>query len=196
MRKLRLGIIAEDETDYLTLRELILRSFKFFLPTGIQVSITGKYGGGCGKVRRKAAAWARVMNAEGVNIFILVHDLDRWKETNALNDISKLEKTLKEIPFPKNCKSHICIPIEEIEAWFWSDLNTIKTVGRGKGKHSISPHNISKPKEKLIKLSYDEGKKPLYDTNDNPKLAKILDLTVCRNSCTAFDGLINFLIGL
>jgi len=88
---------------------------------------------------------------------------------------------------------HICIPIEELEAWFWSDPEVIKYIGRGKGKAEANPHKISKPKEKLIKLSEGGNRKPRYSTNMNAELADMLNLELCADRCPAFKGLIKFL---
>jgi Domain of unknown function (DUF4276) len=137
------------------------------------------------------------MAEEGCNAFIIVHDLDRNPKNNSLNDEKKLLKDLE-----LNCsnltgiKKYICIPIEELEAWFWSDPEVVKYVGRGKGKANPNPHLIIKPKEELIKLSIGENRKPRYSTNMNVELAQRLNLELCATRCPSFKNLLDFLQSL
>ena len=93
------------------------------------------------------------------------------------------------IAVPSGLTSLICIPVEELEAWFWSDPAIVEEIGRGKGKAHPSPHLIAKPKEALIRLSMAGDKKPRYSTNDNPRLAEKLALDVCAGRCRAFREL-------
>jgi len=94
------------------------------------------------------------MSNEGCNAFIIVHDLDRNPQNNALNDEEKLRKTLeKSTSEVGSINKHICIPIEELEVWFWSDPDVIRHVGRGRGEAKLNPCLITKPKEQLISLS-------------------------------------------
>jgi hypothetical protein len=92
------------------------------------------------------------MAQAGCNAFIIVHDLDRNPENNSLNDESELRRKLESSSSVVNNK-YICIPIEEMEAWFWSDPTVIQHIGKGKGKAQVNPDGISQPKEKLIELS-------------------------------------------
>ncbi len=134
---------------------------------------------------------------KGYDAVILLHDLDRWKELGVHKDRESLYQKLANIPVPSNIKQFICIPIEELEAWFWCDQNIIDKLARGKSKekpHS-SPHKIVKPKEKLIELSGKYGR-PFYDTNMNKELAAILDLELCSQTCPAFQGLKDFILSL
>jgi Domain of unknown function (DUF4276) len=90
-------------------------------------------------------------------------------------------------------KRHICIPVEELEAWFWSDPDVVRYVGQGKGEAKVNPHLIIKPKEELIKLSLGANKRPRYSTNMNVELAEILNLELCATRCPSFKNLLNFL---
>ncbi len=195
-KDVKIGIIAEDETDINAFREIIQRVFIEKSNKKYRAVIKGRQDGGCGKIVTKATAWARELFDKGYSNIIVVHDLDRLKITNALRDINQLKLELAKIKFPSNCSNFICIPIEEMEAWFWSDDNIIHKISKGKGKAHLTPELIIKPKEKLIKLSRDKGKKPLYDTNDNEIYAKILDLDKCRTRCPSFDSLVKFLLTL
>jgi Domain of unknown function (DUF4276) len=135
------------------------------------------------------------MAKAGCNAFIIIHDLDRNPENNSLNDESKLRAKLESSSSVVTNK-YICIPIEEMEAWFWSDPEVIKYIGKGKGSAKSSPHMISQPKEKLIELSKGENRKPRYSTNMNVELAEMFDLEICADRCSSFKDLVAFLKSL
>jgi hypothetical protein len=127
----------------------------------------------------------------------IIHDLDRNPANGSLNDEAKLRTNLeKSIAKFDKIEKHICIPIEELEAWFWSDPEVIKYIGGAKAKAHPNPQSITKPKEKLIELSRGENRKPRYSTNDNVKLAEMLDLDLCSQSCSSFRKLREFLDSL
>jgi hypothetical protein len=84
--------------------------------------------------------------------------------------------------------------VEEMEAWWWSDPNLVKRVGRGKGSAVASPHLMTSPKEALQRLSCDAGGKPLYSTNDNPTLAEAVNLELCAKKCPSFASLRDFFV--
>ncbi|WP_199694087.1 hypothetical protein [Sorangium cellulosum] len=99
----------------------------------------------------------------------------------------KLDRELAEVSeVADRC---ICIPIEEIEAWFWSDQAVLDDIGKGCGKASASPYNIIKPKEALRNLSVRAHRKAIYSTNDNPRLARMLDIDICAKRCESFRAL-------
>ena len=185
----RLGVLVEDETDCATIKELVRR----LLAPATHIGIHGRSGFGCSSLRRKAGSWIRELTARGCTGFILVHDLDRDPQSNALNDERRLRQALS--IHTESCNAHlICIPIEEIEAWFWSDPALVRKIGRGQGRDARQPHNIQQPKEALIRLSRDAGGRPLYSQNDNPKLASALDLDLCARRCPAFAELRAFVL--
>ena len=152
---------------------------------------------GCSTLKRKLSAKLRVMSNEGFNAFIIVHDLDRNPQNNSLNDEVKLRQTLQTaVSEGDSIYKHICIPIEELEAWFWSDPDVIKHVGRGRGEAATNPHLIKNPKGKLMALSAGENRKPRYSTNMNVELAEMLNLEICSDRCPSFKDLRNFLQSL
>lgn len=113
-----------------------------------------------------------------------------------LNELTILERELNDIPVPNGLIRHICIPVEEIEAWFFSSEKVLARIcGKPQSAHP-SPHRISQPKEKLIDLSRGANKRPRYSQNDNSKLAEDLDLAECAKRCLAFDLLNRFVLGL
>jgi Domain of unknown function (DUF4276) len=184
-----IALIAEDDTDCATLRKIVHRVL------GKETKTKKWASDGCSKLRRKLAAKLSVLSNEGCDAFIIVHDLDRNPENGSLNDEAKLRNTL-ESSASKVANRHICIPIEEIEAWFWSDPEVVQYIGKGKGTAKSNPHLISQPKEELIKLSIGENRKPRYSTNMNVELAEILDLEICAERCSSFSALVRFLQSL
>jgi Domain of unknown function (DUF4276) len=184
------GVLAEDDTDCAAVGVLVRRAAREVSEASIGLK---KYSGsGCGKLRRKAEPQMKAMAREGCAAAILVHDLDRNPDNGQLNDEAALRAQLEAIAAPAGMVRLICIPVEEIEAWFWSDPAVVEEIGRGKGKAHPSPHLIAKPKEALIKLSMAGDKKPRYSTNDNLKLAEKLDLDLCARRCRAFHQLRGF----
>jgi len=125
--------------------------------------------------------------AAGCTSIVVLHDRDR-------EDEAELRAVLAAIPVPTSVQSLICIPVEELEAWFWADQRVIERVGRGKGKALAEPHRLADPKGALLRLSRDEGKKPLYSVNDNKDLAEVFDLAACEQRCRAFRDLRQFVL--
>jgi Domain of unknown function (DUF4276) len=184
-----IALIAEDDTDCDTIRKIVHRVL------GKQTKTKKWSSGGCSKLRRKLTANLSTLTKAGCNAFIIVHDLDRNPENDTLNDEVKLRKIL-ESAASKVTNKCICIPIEEIEAWFWSDQEVVHHIGQGKGNAKPNPHLISQPKEKLIELSKGENRKPRYSTNMNVELAEMLNLEICADRCSSFRDLIDFLQSL
>ena len=186
-----IALIAEDETDCNTVRTIIHRVL------GKSVRTKRWASKGSSILRSKLEPKLKLLSAKGCDAFIIIHDLDRNPQNNSLNDEKKLRKILEDLSscIPGSNK-HICIPVEELEAWFWSDPKVVKYVGKGKGKENASPHLISRPKEALMKLSCGENRKPRYSTNMNNELAEMLDLAVCSARCSSFEKLLSFLRSL
>ena len=182
----RLGILAEDDTDCRTVEELVRRV------AAQNIGVEKRKAGGCAPLRRKAGAWMRELEGAGCSAVVVVHDIYRDPVSRQLKSVAKLREELVAQAAPTGILHLVCIPVEEIEAWFWSDPKVVKKVGRGTGAAHPSPHNIASPKEALQRLSRNAGNKPLYSTNDNPKLAKLLDLELCAKRCPAFAELAAF----
>jgi hypothetical protein len=181
------GVVAEDETDYKAIRVIIKRV------AGNSVGTRKRIGNGCSRIRAKAGVWLNQLAEEGCAHAIVLHDLDRNPLNQALNDEATLRADLHKACQGSSIRHLICIPIEELEAWFWSDPGVVKHVGRGTGAASASPHKVVSPKEELMRLSRGANKKPRYSTNDNEELAEMLDISLCRSRCISFDQLVGFL---
>lgn len=186
-----IALIAEDATDCDTVRKIVHRVL------GTSTKTKPWASNGCSTLKRKLSAKLKAMSNEGCNAFIIVHDLDRNPQNNSLNDEAKLRKTLeKSASEVGSINKHICIPIEELEAWFWSDPDVVRHVGRGRGEAKLNPYLVTKPKEQLISLSHGENRKPRYSTNMNVELAEMLNLELCSDRCPSFKNLLDFLKSL
>ncbi|MGK7933663.1 MAG: DUF4276 family protein [Microcystaceae cyanobacterium] len=182
------AILAEDQTDCKAVQIIVRRIL------GKETKIQLWSSKGCAKLKRKLAAQLKSLSAKGCNLFIIVHDLDRNPQNNTLNNETELRQCLDiEASKVKGINKHICIPIEELEAWFWSDPEVIKYVGKGKGKAHPNPSQITQPKEQLIRISRGGNRKPCYSTNDNEKLAERLDLELCSRRCPSLRNLLKFI---
>ena len=191
MSNLKIALIAEDNTDCEAIRTIVHRVL------GAEVTTKKWASKGCSSLTKKLRAKLKLLSSEGCNIFIVVHDLDRNPQNGSLNNEQALRSKLEELSSEiESLKKHICIPIEELEAWFWSDPEVIKYLGGEKGKAHPNPHEIKSPKEKLIELSVGENRKPRYSTNDNDKLATMLNLDLCSKKCSSFRELVKFLRSL
>jgi Domain of unknown function (DUF4276) len=191
MSKLRIALIAEDDTDCDVIRTIVHHVL------GKDVSTKKWSSKGCSTLRQKLAAQLSTLSKAGCNVFVVVHDLDRNPENGTLNDEAQLRKILEKLASDiEQSARHICIPIEELEAWFWADPKVIKCINKDKGKASANPQSLVRPKEALIKLSRDEKRRPRYSTNMNAELAKELDLELCAQRCESFRGLKQFLESL
>lgn len=183
------GVVAEDETDFRVARVLIRRLLR-----RNDVSIKTRVTNGCGKLEQKLPIWIAQLADEGCDAIVVLRDLDRNPLNNALNDEIATRYRLENVAVPDGVRCLVCIPIEELEAWFWSDPAVVQHVGRGLGKASSSPHMISRPKEELIRLSRKADKKPRYSTNNNERLAELLSLDLCAQRCSSFRSLREFVL--
>jgi hypothetical protein len=196
MADLELGVLAEDRNDCDVIRVLCRRILE---ERGIGPGswrLHPRAGKGCSKLRRNAERWLVELANRGCHAAIILHDLDRNPLNGELNDVVALERALSAISVPRKLTRLICIPAEEIEAWFFSSEKVLSRACGKPQKPHPSPHQIRRPKEKLIALSRDANKRPRYSENDNPKLAEDLDLVECARRCIAFDGLKRFVLGL
>jgi hypothetical protein len=180
----KLGIIAEDETDYEALR-IIAQRIVEKLPTERRV------GNGCSKILVKTPKWLPELRGVGCTHYAIVHDLDRDKDRNELRS-EKALRTQLQSKIPKGFATLICIPIEELEAWFWADGSLLSKLAKKPTEAARRPETIPLPKEKLIQLSRAGRTKPNYTTNDNAKLAAKLDLTLARKACPSLEAFCAF----
>jgi len=125
----------------------------------------------------------------GCSAIVLIHDLDQDAENSQPKNENELRAQLQRIPVPRGIDYLICIPAEELEAWFWADQATLERIAKGHAKASAAPHSIRSPKDALRRLSAKAHGKPIYSTNMNEELARDLDLEECARRCEAFREL-------
>jgi len=180
-----IGIIAEDESDYESSKTIIKR-----ITSRTNLSFKKAIGNGCGKIRRKALAYTIDLKKRGCDTVILMHDLDR-------RDLEELNKDLntKLIDSPISNKL-ICIPVEEIEAWFLSDPDGVKKSFSLKKKPKVkgNPETIVSPKEKLGELVYHCSEKNIYylNTKHNELLSSAVSIELMRQKCKSFEYFYSF----
>jgi hypothetical protein len=173
MTDLELGVLAEDQNDCDVVDVLCRR---ILLGGGIGPNawrLRRRAGKGCAKLRRKAAGWLAELAQQGCRAAIIVHDLDRNPLNGSLNELAVLKRELNVIPVLHGLIRHICIPVEEIEAWFFSSERVLaRACGKPQSAHP-SPDRISPPKETLIRMSRDASKRPRYSQNgDVPRVVE------------------------
>jgi hypothetical protein len=196
MAELQLGVLAESDSDCEVIRVVVRRIFEAKSDKPGSWRVHKRAGKGCAKLRQRAGRWLVELAESGCTAAVVVHDLDRNPANGSLNDVALLERELAAIPVPRKLKRLICIPIEEIEAWFFASEKALEKACGKPHKPHASPHLIARPKERLIDLSRGFNKRPRYSENDNPKLAEELDLAECTRRCPAFGALHEFVLGL
>ena len=103
---MKMGIIAEDDSDVAVLREITLTLLKPH-----RIGFRRFVGHGCGKFKRKCGAWARILVQGGCPWVAVLHDLDA-------NDERRLRAELTAAIAPAGARaSVVLIPRREIEAW-------------------------------------------------------------------------------
>lgn len=182
-----IGLIVEDNSDFESLSILIKR-----LTKKDNLKIRKVLSNGCGKLRRKALSYAENLYKKGCNMIILVHDLDRWNYNELYDELSnKFSGCPAEYSF-------ICIPIEEIEAWFLCDLQALKTTFNlvRLPKISGAPETIPSPKEKIGQLvkTYSNNSKLYLNTKHNVKLSEKVSIDQMISKCGSFKKFNDFVM--
>jgi hypothetical protein len=180
-----IGIIAEDNSDFETAKILIKR-----ILNRDNLSFKKAIGNGCGKLRRKALDYAIDLKNRGCDMLILIHDLDRNIHLKLIRD---LQKKIEDAPIDKK---FVCIPIEELEAWFLGDAEGIKDIFNLKRKPRFNglPETINSPKETLGEQIYlCSNKSTIFlNTKHNQKIAERICIDTVKQRCPSFDLLHSF----
>jgi len=187
---IKIGIIAEDNSDIAALFVLIERISKYPFKRE-------KYAAkGCGKLKLKCSKIANMWTSKkNVTHIIICHDLDG-------SDPSQYKKLMKHLRMKvSNVSGHknsicIVIPIQELEAWFLSDINGLAKIFSGLSIQNIpSPEAIQGPKEYIAKMSRDKKSKPRYiHTRHNAELAKSVNINKIFEKCPAFRPFYEFVL--
>jgi len=180
----RVGIIAEDDSDVAAAKVLIRR-----LAKRDSIGFKKFVGHGCGRIKRKCQSWAITLKIKGCRYLVLIHDLDR-------NNLDALRTDLDAALSPSPITPYlICIPVEEMEAWWLSDPQAIQKALNLKVTPEVKglPQSIASPKEYLGKLvrqcSYKT--KTYLNTEHNAKIAEYLSLSKAKK-CDSFIPLCDF----
>lgn len=175
-----IGVMAEDTSDVLVVESILGK----YLERN-EFTIKQFVGHGCGKLRQKCDSWAETLFKRGCEHVLLVHDLDKNKE-------SALRRLLRDkVPENRFPHSVIIIPVEELEAWLLSDPEAIKlTFSLPKSPKAIADCDaIRSPKDHLRRIVWDLGKKRYLNSIHNQKISENTSLENLRrcNSFAEFD---------
>ena len=194
-----IGLIVEDKSDadavtVLIHRILLAKSLGWDKEKGPYPGrrkpggVKYRSGKGCSGIDQKGGAWMHDLATRGATHVILVRDCDRNPANGALNCHVGIRSHLKKQCVPKGVERLICIPVEEIEAWWWSCPAALKIVARKDcDKQAMSnPNKKRRPKEALFRLSEGANRKPRYSQNDNLNVAGALNLDLCAKRCPSF----------
>jgi hypothetical protein len=180
----RVGIIAEDESDVDSVKVLMHR-----ISENHAIDVKKFVGKGCGRIKRKCRSWASTLKAKGCRCLILIHDLDR-------NDLVQLRQRIEDAVSPSPIQPYlICIPVEEMEAWWLSDPQAIKLALNLRKTPNVKghPEDIASPKERISALvrHYSDKTKVYMNTEHNAKIAVYLDLGKAKR-CHSFVPFFDF----
>lgn len=170
---MKVGLIAEDDSDIGVLREFTLSLIKPY-----KVGFSRFVGNGCGKLRRKCGAWAKNLVLRGCPCVVIVHDLDD-------NDEAELRRLLTRAIAPARARaSVVLIPKREIEAWLLYDGDAIAGAfgERKRPKLPGDPESLADPKRHLRDLVRTNYNKEYLNTVHNPVIAKKANTSRLRGS--------------
>jgi len=170
---MKMGIIAEDESDVGVLREVTLALLKPDV-----IGFCGRIGNGCGKLRRKCGIWAQNLVSQGCSWIVVVHDLDE-------NNEQQLRTKLSLAIAPARAKaSVVLIPKREIEAWLLYDASAIAAAFRERKPPRVpgNPEALVDPKKHLRDLVRKKYDREYLSTIHNQLIAKHINLALLKKS--------------
>lgn len=170
-----LGIIAEDLSDVAVMRKLTAK----VLPESA-FSVKHFVGNGCGKLKRKCAAWADALRRRGCSHIVVVHDLDEADEAELR---LLLERTISGVQVGGTI---VVIPIREIEAWLLTDARAIQRVFTMQREPKVpkNPESVQDPKATLEQLVWRASRKRYVNSIHNERIAaeaRLQALAQCRS---------------
>lgn len=179
MTRKKIGIIAEGESDFDSIKILIRR-----ISNEDKLSTERFLGRGCGNIQRKCHSWARTLKTKGCSILFVVQDLDSCN----LEELKRrINDAIEPCPIQKNL---IVIPIRELEAWLLSDPSAIKESLHLKKIPTVprDTEKIPSPKEYLGKAIYDaSGREKIYiNAKHNKLISEIISIECIRKKCPSF----------
>lgn len=172
---MKMGIIAEDDSDVAVLREITLSLLKPH-----RIGFRHFVGNGCGKLRRKCGAWALTLVRQGCPWITVVHDLDVYDE-------QKLRAQLTEAIAPARARaSVVLIPKRAIEAWLLYDGEAIAAAFNESQRPKLpgDPESLQDPEKHLRDLIWKKYRKRYLNTVHNARIAKAIDLSHLTRSAS------------
>ncbi len=176
----RIGLIAEDDSDVDAAIVLIKR-----ITGNNRVGMKKFVGKGCGRIKRKCRRWTKDLKQKGCQYLILLHDLDN-------NNLEQLRSSIEDAISPSPIQPYlICVPIEEMEAWWLADTSAIKKALNLKKFKKIKgdPEQLKSPKEMICDLvrQFSNKEKKYLNTVHNKSIAEHLNLTEAKKKCASFN---------
>jgi Domain of unknown function (DUF4276) len=169
----KIGVIAEDYSDVAVMKQITLTLLKPH-----RVGFRPFIGDGCGKLRRKVSAWARILVKQECESVLVIHDLDRFDERELRSELS---------PAVADCGARVTvvlIPKQEIEAWLLYDKRAIAQAFREKAAPKLpgNPESLNDPKKYLRELVWKKYHKHYLNTVHNETIAKHIDVSLLKRS--------------
>ncbi len=177
-----IGIISEDKYDCEALSIIV----KKILGDDTVIIPAHRYGKDA-IIHQKKLLASKVFNFNCETVLI-VRDSDG-------GDVNAIVKSLREAydSTPISSKYKICIAVEELEAWFLSDINSVASTYSGLSSTSlrISESNVDdihNPKDKLKSYITKESKgRAQYIPSDTIRMANNMDVDTARKKSKSFD---------
>ena len=160
---MKIGIIAEDKSDVEVMGEFTLALLKPH-----KVAFKHFVGDGCGKLRKKCAAWADILVRQGCGWVVVIHDLDDFNETELRAHLIRAVSSA----CPK--KSVVLIPKRELESWLLYDGAAIAAAFGSREGPSLpaDPEALADPKKHLQVLVWKTYRKRYLNTIHNLSIAR------------------------
>lgn len=183
--KIRLGIIAEDDSD-VDVAEILVRKL-----SNKPISTKRVAAGGCGLIRRNALRWAHNLHSSGCNRLLIFHDLDSMEECQLRIELEEKINSCK-----INSKA-VVIPVREMEAWLLADPDAIRVALNLKSEvpRIGNPEKFHDPKREIKRLveRVSKRQKIYIHTLHNAKIASYCDVGKLR-ACQSFSSLQDFAV--
>jgi hypothetical protein len=183
------GLLGESENDCRIVTTVFQRILEERQVSVAHYRVIHRAGNGASKLLGNCQRWIRELSGRGCRHIIVLHDRDR-------HDEAQLRAKLNAVPVPPGIRRLVCIPVEEIEAWFFSSEQAMRLICGDAAQSRERPETIRNPKEELTRLSRAQPGRTRYSPNDGPRIAEVLELDVCAMRCPAFKELRGFVVEL
>jgi len=160
---MKMGIIAEDDSDVSVIKEITLSLLKPH-----RIGFKPFTGNGHGKLQRKCADWAKILVLQGCPWIAVVHDLDKYDEI-------LLRRKLVDAIAPARAQAKVVLlPKREIEAWLLYDAAAIAAAFNETQRPKLpgDPESLEDPKKHLHDLIWKKYRKDYLNTIHNKLIAR------------------------